>query len=304
MRGVFFLEMCGTVRVNTKNFKNMAITKVRPSIHSHGFTFLKYPRNIRGISLDLANAWKGVYLQKHVNRLAEIFPLTPQGGVEPNKEGRADEKITFHITPDYEWAHIPSLTKAEIYFLHRAKTMLECMDPMIKEFVDRMSDASGVDLHPKFHPADLRPTIRTLHYFPTNNQLLAKAHIDKGPATIHLYDSLPGLQCLWGGKWKSMHFDTNHAAAFPGGIVQYYTECAIKALWHRVIATKKTQKVGRDSIVLFLDSKAEDRIIYNKCDFGSAQDAFGKPGDTYLMRFDEYAKFFELYDPKREHLHL
>jgi len=77
-------------------------------------------------------------------------------------------------------------------------------------------------------------------------------------------------------------------AIIPGMRLQYRSGNKLKAIYHRVVATEKTAKEGRFSVVCFVHLKNTPE--YNKQKAGRLQEFM--PGFNYDMPFEEFKKLF------------
>jgi isopenicillin N synthase-like dioxygenase len=136
--------------------------------------------------------------------------------------------------------------------------------------------------------------MRFLHYFGerTKGDEIAIPHADKSCFTLHLYESDPGLQYLdFGKQWREMPVSSGETAIIPGMRLQYCSQNRLKATYHRVVATAKTAKQGRFSVVLFVHMpRTAEYKEYNKEKRGRLQEF--QPGFNYEMLFEEFAQLF------------
>lgn len=133
--------------------------------------------------------------------------------------------------------------------------------------------------------------LRFLHYFGGQeiNDETAAPHADKAGFTLHLHESDSGLE-LWDRKkkWHPAPLALGDIGILPGMRLQYLSECRVPAICHRVVATEKTARDGRWSLVLFVHPANTPR--YDKDRRGRLQEF--APGWNYDMPFEEFRKFF------------
>jgi isopenicillin N synthase-like dioxygenase len=135
--------------------------------------------------------------------------------------------------------------------------------------------------------------VRFIHYFEGSapGDELANAHVDQSGMTFHLYESDPGFQCLSYSrkKWRSMDFKDGYSLVIPNMQMQLWSEGAVKAMCHRVVASQRTAKHGRFSAVCFVQFPGIPK--YDKSKHGRLQEK--NPGFNYNMPFNEFQKLFK-----------
>ena len=108
-------------------------------------------------------------------------------------------------------------------------------------------------------------------------------------ASHYTLGSDPGLQHFTFEKeWEDMPVSSGETVIIPGMRLQYRSHNELKAVYHRVVATKETARTGRFSIVCFIHPK--NTAQYNKEKAGRLQEF--QPGFNYEMSFEEFAKLF------------
>ena len=164
------------------------------------------------------------------------------------------------------------------------------------EFVShalRQSSISLYDLPIEVKDYSTRWILRYLHYFPGDEDEIAKAHVDKSGLTFYLYGSHPGVQYLTPKmEWVDMPYDNSKVIVTPNLQLQYKTEGEIKGFCHRVVSTAETRLHGRYAIVLFIPFMRTPS--YDKSAYGRQQDL--PVGYNLHMPFDEFSKLFKPVD--------
>lgn len=200
-------------------------------------------------------------------------------------------KETFHLGLSYE-PHT-NASDADRRLIGTSKMLLHSLEPTIRLVASVISEASGKDLTDFLTNSLQSATLRVLYYPPDlpnmQRDFLATEHTDKG-FTVHLGETSPGLQVHWNNEWVDVEEKPGTAYGYAGMLGQYYTECALTALRHRVIPTDTSRTKGRYAVVLFLDP---GDYRYDKAKYGKTQVAFGK-GENYGMPFSEFSKYFAL----------
>ena len=132
-----------------------------------------------------------------------------------------------------------------------------------------------------------------MHYFGDQQAgaEIAAAHADKGGFTLHLYESDTGLQYYSQDEreWEEMPVDHSETVIIAAMQLQFRSEGEIKALYHRVVATERTAKIGRYSMVCFIPFEFTPQ--YNKNAYGSMQTH--NAAFNYDISHDEFRKYFK-----------
>ena len=135
-------------------------------------------------------------------------------------------------------------------------------------------------------------TLRFLHYPPghRSGEVIAEAHPDKSCFTAHLLESTSGLQRLTAaGEWQELPLYHDEIAVFAGLRLQYCSQGAVKAVYHRVVSTEDSAREGRFSVVVFFHP--DHSIPYwDKEKFGRTQGM--TPGFNYTIPFGEFSQYF------------
>lgn len=132
-------------------------------------------------------------------------------------------------------------------------------------------------------------TLRLLHYLPGSiREFIAAHHVDRGDFSLHLNESLPGLEYLGEDMiWRPMEMDESSTAIIPSLQMQCISGNKIKAVEHQVKSSPTSRLFGRYSMVNFVDMISPR---YNKVEFGRTQKF--PEGYTYTMSDSELASWF------------
>jgi hypothetical protein len=206
-----------------------------------------------------------------------------------------DLKEDFHFTQHgSEWltstANKMSETSVE-KFVESAKVLVPLICPMVLQFATEVEREYKL---PGFAQEVLkgqdRWIIRFLHYFGgcVVGDETATAHADKSGFTLS-FPSTPGLERLdYSGGWHPMSVPEGQTLIHPSMQLQYRSKGELKALCHRVVATKTTAVTGRFSMVCFIP--LVNTASYNKKGAGRLQEF--APGFNYTTPFTEFEKLF------------
>lgn len=273
---------------------------------TEGIYHLKYPEDLRKKVVKALEAWK-----KFVTLDDSVTDQFPYGngaqgvGYEHKKGGGPtdDRKKDFHYTDDgagylFEAVEsfsdsLPELKSVSLELLQGAQELIACLGPTVYSFAHEVEGEIGAQ-----HFADEVMASRGFWflrfiYYPGERQVgdeIAVAHIDKSAFTFHLYESDPGLQGLTyeDKRWVNTPVSASETVIFPGFQMQRRTEGKIKGLCHRVVATEKTAKTGRYSMVVFFSLKNTPRYDKTK---GRLQDF--TPGFNYDLSTEEVGQMFK-----------
>lgn len=254
---------------------------------TNGYETVPYGLHTQELVRSLANAWSAFLRQP----LEEKLKLSYVDGVGYENKGPDDPdyKEDFHITLAYTPDYNRNLSVTTALFIKAAHDVLENQS-IVMPLAELLTESSDFNFVERMMANPERWIVRCLYYPPQQREFLAAEHPDKGPATLHVYDSTPGLQGYWNGSWKALDFKHGEeAVCYPGLLGQYYSKCNVKALPHRVVSTQESRANGRISVVLFADFETEVR--YNKPAFGRTQDVF-KNGSNIGMSFEEFETYF------------
>jgi len=280
--------------LNEENLKLIRMNKNELSemLLRDGFAKVQYPASLRLAVSNFVKAWKGFVGQSLEHKMQISF--LGNGGYE-NKDPKIDSKLVdfkedFHINRSYDFPTDFKQTAEDATFLAAGHTLFNEIRPVSHLIAEMLSEVTGVDFVKLAVEKEDGWVIRALWYPPQENNILAAYHPDKSGHTVHLFDSVPGFERFWEGEWKSMSFPETEAVFFPGMLGQYYSECKVKALAHRVVSSPESRSKGRVSIVLFTDY-ANGLMKYDKDKWGPTQQLLA-PGQNYTMPFEEFNKYF------------
>ncbi len=141
-----------------------------------------------------------------------------------------------------------------VEFVIATDMLIYRIQPLIAEFAEHVERVYGVvGLKSDVLESAADWTFRYLHYYGTEH-LLADEHIDRGGFTLHLYENEPGGEYLdFDFVWRPFPIDHAQTVIFPSLGLQHRSQSALKALWHRVLATPETAQNGRFALVVFID---------------------------------------------------
>lgn len=273
------------------------------NLKKDGFINIDYPVDVRSAVESTEKAWqdfctlpleekdKFIYSEKGERAESGYEFKTEQGTGKDLKEN-------FHVNPASvsTLEEIAAGSEEADEFIKSSKNLFEKINPFVKEVLEKIESESGVTgLAERAIRLQHTWVLRFLHYLPgvPVGQDLAAVHPDKGSITLHLYESADGLEYLWDGQWKPLYVGADYTASIGGMGLQYATKCEVKATNHRVVATEKTSRNGRYSIVMFIP--LADVPPYNKDKNGRLQDVILERGEgfNYNMSFDEFKTLFQ-----------
>ena len=265
-----------------------------------GLARISYPVELRSGVERAVESWKSFCDQPEAVR--SLFPYNSGSGMGVGYElkktqgSSLDLKEDFHFTTgSKKWIDqtAESIGNETISrFVKDAEGLASLIEPLVLDFAAQVEREFGLEKFAK----EVRTSkdmwfIRFLHYFGDRKEgdEIATAHADKSGFTLHLYESDPGLQYLdFDKKWQEMPVSSGETAIIPGMRLQYRSKNQLKATYHRVVATEKTAKQGRFSVVCFIHLK--DTPQYDKQHAGRLQEF--QPGFNYDMPFEEFSKLF------------
>lgn len=239
---------------------------------------IPFPDLARFLAQRVANEWRAFCeLPAEVKSAFSIGVEDPacDDGYRMRCNAGEDPKEFFHVTR----ANLPDLCERIGRFDQRragVSAMLALADALLIEASDMVYDYAeriaktvpGCEhLTREIFASGHIATLRFLHYLPGKcaaGEILAAPHIDQGGPTLHLYESESGLEYLdRDDAWKELPIGKGTEKTTPcfGGLTQQYaTSSSITALCHRVIATERTGKEGRWSIVCFSEILSAPRV--------------------------------------------
>jgi len=206
---------------------------------------------------------------------------------------KKDLKENFHVT-FFQYPRLAEIASKRTFpFLKDAKLLLDGMEPLIMKFAQDVEEECGVaGVVEQTRASKPYWILRYLHYFgdQTVGSEIAAAHADKGAFTLHLFESDDGLQhyCVQERVWKPMPVSERQTVIIPAMQLQLQSKGDLKALYHRVVATDRTARTGRFSMVCFIPF--QDVPMYNKRGYGSMQ--VHDVGFNYDMPHQEFAALF------------
>jgi isopenicillin N synthase-like dioxygenase len=250
---------------------DMYSNQVKNSLTHYGFAHIEYPLTVQKNVEHLALSMKDFFKQSFDHK--QSIECTTDGGYEYNDKitnlSLADHKEVFHITKRYEYSNGLIQTAEDATFIYAGKLVLAEIIPLIKEVGRMLSDITGADFVKLMTKSMDGLVLRCLYYPPQmpKNGIIAAEHLDKSGNSFGLYDSTPGFQAFWDGQWSDVLFSQKQMIFYPSMLAQYYSNCILKALLHRVRITPVSRMNGRYSIVLFNDYATAD-VVYDKVTHG------------------------------------
>lgn len=266
----------------------------------HGFVRVEYPKALRSLTDEAMVAWKAFceLPDEQKARFDYSGDIKASGNGYELKRGTAhDFKENFHLRASWrdwllEQAHRVDDTVAP-RFIETGIALNDGMVGLLRTFSEAVEQEYGVTGLAR-DVMDAQPDwlIRFLHYFGDlePGAVMAAPHNDKGPFTIHLDESGPGVQKLdWDKRtWSDLDLAHGETIIFPGNGLQNRSRCAVRAISHRVMATELTAREGRYASVAFITPR--NTRFFNKAALGSQQDL--EPGWSYDLSFEEFDRYF------------
>src|SRR3989344_832925 len=261
-----------------------------------GFVSLKYPNTLRACVEEAMSSWqKFCELSDEEKRTFSDGDRIKDFGYMHRQDtgARADNKELFHASLANmevlgEKAQAMGDSRATA-FIHAVDALIHEIKPLIINFVASIEKTYGIaGLEKRVLSGVKGWTFRYLHYFPEEGEMLANAHADRGDMTLHLYECHDGGEHLdFNNVWKPWPVSQKRAIIFPAMGLQYESAGRLKALWHRIVTTEETRKVGRFAMVAFIDFNQEHSWDSSKHRIQNLDQGF-----NYLMTFPELEKFF------------
>lgn len=262
-----------------------------------GYAYLPYPPALRDAVECVTHEWVKFCLCSE--DLKRHFRYAHIGDVGVGYELKNANVATYDQKEDFHYA----LCGKDQLFMQAAdfpwtRAFVQAAHDVAEE-VAQVTYGIGIDIErrldiPEFGGDVLagskETVIRFVHYFHARNEgdEIASAHADKAGFTLQLSGD-PGLQYLNAGRtWRELPIRRDELLILPGMRMQYRTKGAIKALYHRRVATAESALLGCVSIVAFVHPA--NTPAYNKRLAGRLQEA--EPGFNYDMPFEEFAKLF------------
>lgn len=244
-----------------------------------GLLNVDYPDNLRTTVENAVASWKAFCQLPRSEKCAFSFLEDNHGdgaGYELKEESgsKKDLKENFHVTL-FQYDRLAEIANNRTFpFLNDARLLLDRMEPLIVNFAKLVEAEYGIEGFVK-EVEFSKPywILRYLHYFGDQQEgrEIAAPHADKGGFTLHLYESDEGLQyyCISERRWKAMPVEQKQTVIIPAVQLQLWSKGDLKALYHRVVATEKTARTGRFSMVCFIPF--QNVPMYNKKMYGSVQ---------------------------------
>ncbi len=263
-----------------------------------GLVNVDYPEDLREAVERAVASWKSFCHLPREEKCAFTFLEDNHGdgaGYELKEErgSKKDLKENFHVTL-FQYERLAEIANKRTFpFLNDAKILLDRMEPVILQFaksIEQEYDVKGLFDETVFG----KPywILRYLHYFGNQQEgmEIAAPHADKGGFTLHLYESDEGLEyyCIKQRTWKPMPVHSKQTVIIPAVQLQLLSKGELKALYHRVVATEATARVGRFSMVCFI--AFQNTPMYNKKVHGSLHKY--DTGFNYSMPHNDFANLF------------
>lgn len=265
-----------------------------------GLINVDYPNPLRSAVDRAVHSWMEFCRLPREEKLAFNFIEDKHGDgagyeLKEEKGSKKDLKENFHVTLIQHERLAAIANQRSFPFLNDAKILLDRMEPLVLQFAQTVEEEYGVKgLLEEVKQGKQYWILRYLHYFENQSDgaEIAAPHADKGGFTLHLYESDEGLQyyCINERIWKPMPVDEKQTVIIPAVQLQLMSEGKLKALYHRVVATEKTARTGRYSMVCFIPLQKVP--MYNKKAYGSIQTH--DTGFNYSITHQEFAKLFQI----------
>jgi isopenicillin N synthase-like dioxygenase len=276
----------------------MTITTSINELRNLGLLNVDYPDDLRKAVERAVASWKTFCQLPRAEKCVFAFLEDNHGdgaGYELKEEraSKKDLKENFHVTL-FQYARLSEIANNRTFpFLSDAKILLDRMEPLILEFAKIIEAEYRIEgLLDEVRFSKPYWILRYLHYFGDQQEgcEIAAPHADKGGFTLHLFESDEGLQyyCIKQRSWKAMPVEEKQTVIIPAMQLQLWSKGDLKALYHRVIATEKTAKNGRFSMVCFIPF--QNTPMYNKKAHGSMQTH--DIGFNYDLSHEEFADLF------------
>lgn len=266
-----------------------------------GLVSVPYPSNLKKVVSEVAESWKLFCgLPKEVKEKFEYILNVHDGTgyeIKDDPSVEIDLKENFHVSLG-ELGRFRSTAKdiedeRTTHFIRDVENLMNKVEPFVVDFIEKVEKTYNLR---GFKDECLEGkdmwVFRYLHYFKSgkSGKELAAPHCDRGGFTLHLYESVSGLEYLGydGESWNTMPISLGETVIIPGMQLQMRSEGELKALCHKVKSNDISAKEGRFSAVLFVDFPHTAR--YNKKAYGMLK-RFG-PGFNYTMPFSEFSKLF------------
>lgn len=269
-------------------------------LRDKGFVVLAYPPDLRASVVETVSAWKEFCALLLAEKKSLSYSNSADGVGYELKEGagnNADRKENFDVTlAGKAWLTTQSSLvgdRAPLAFVQKAVGLVEIMKPLILDFAKEAEQAFRLTGFAK-EVTESEPSffVRFIHYFGERKlgEETASPHADQSGFTLHLFENAPGLQYLsYQGGWTNLPVSEGETVIIPAMQMQLRSQGALRALCHRVVATKESVNQGRFSAVCFVQLAHTPR--YDKETHGRLQEK--TPGFNYLLPFGEFSRMFK-----------
>jgi isopenicillin N synthase-like dioxygenase len=268
-------------------------------LEKRGVVDVAYPNDLRAAVEKAVASWKQFCGEDET--VKKRFPYNKElGGIGYELQNTAgdtlDRKEDFHFTlASRSWLMqtADTIGNASISdFLKNVEGLVNLMEPLVLNFAERVEKEFILpDFKASVSASKNDWIVRFLHYFGDRQEgdQIGSPHPDKSPFTLHLYESDPGLQYLdFEKNWQEMPVSSGETAIIPGMGLQYLSKSQLKAIYHRVVATRDTAQRGRFSAVCFVQAKGIP--AYDKQKNGRLQDF--PIGFNYTLAQEEFSRLF------------
>lgn len=263
-----------------------------------GLIQLSYPDKVREKVKLAVQSWKMFCSLSQEEKEAFTFVEDAHGDgvgyeLKADKSKQIDLKENFHVTL-FQHTRLAQIGQGHrLPFLDDAKAIFDALEPLIREVTQAIENeyqleglVDDVMKHKEYW------ILRYLHYFgdQAEGALLAAPHADKGAFTLHLFESDPGLEyySLDRREWQALPVSEKQTVIISGLQLQQLSKGILKGLYHRVVATETTARLGRFSMVFFV--ALQNSPMYNKKRHDSVQTQ--AVGFNYDLLHEAFAKFF------------
>jgi isopenicillin N synthase-like dioxygenase len=269
-------------------------------LETKGLVQVSCPVDLREAVVRAVESWK-VFCSLPENARRQ-FPYNSSAGMGVGYELKQTSGANLDVKEDFHFAlgsegwitGIAEEMKNPVVsrFVDDARSLAHAMEPLVLDFAQDLERRFALEgLAQEVADSEGSWFVRFLHYFGNRREgdEIATPHADKSGFTLHLYESDPGLQYLdFKKNWQEMPVSAAETAIIPGMRLQYRSRGQLKAMFHRVVATKETAVRGRFSAVCFVH--LNHTPAYDKQKSGRLQEF--QPGFNYEMPFEEFSKLF------------
>jgi isopenicillin N synthase-like dioxygenase len=265
-------------------------------LETKGFMGVSYLPPLRRAVSSAVESWKAFCsLPENIKKQ---IPYSNKGAgvgyeMKDGSGSKGDKKENFDVAlGGKEWL-LDNANPEALEFVRDAVSLVGVIKPFILEFAEQVEAAFGIQgLSQEVDESEDAFFVRFIHYVGDREEgeETANAHVDQSGFSLHLFESDPGLQCLTSDhKWIDMPVSKEETIIIPSMQLQLRSEGKLKALAHRVVATRETAKKGRYSAVCFVQLKKTPK--YDKEKWGRLQEM--APGFNYKIPHKEFKKYFK-----------